>query len=85
MSRPLRRDRPAPPVRAVHLGLGSFFRSHQAWYTDRAEDAEEWGIAAFTGRRLHLAQALAAQDGLYTLVVGTAEGAVRRSWCTPAG
>jgi fructuronate reductase len=32
------------------------------------------GIAAFTGRRPGLARTLAAQDGLYTLVVGDAEG-----------
>ena len=25
--------RPAAPVRIVHLGLGNFFRAHQAWYT----------------------------------------------------
>ena len=42
----------ARPLRCalVHLGLGNFFRAHQAWYTDRAPDAAEWGIAAFTGR-----------------------------------
>ncbi|SNY69085.1 mannitol dehydrogenase family protein [Paractinoplanes atraurantiacus] len=32
----------------VHLGLGNFFRAHQAWYTAEAKDG--WGIAAFTGR-----------------------------------
>ena len=32
------RDGAAPPVRLVHLGLGNFFRAHQAWYTDRAGD-----------------------------------------------
>jgi fructuronate reductase len=70
----LRRTAPAPPVRAVHLGLGSFFRAHQAWYTDRAADAGGWGIAAFTGRRPDLATALAAQDGLYTLITRGAAG-----------
>jgi fructuronate reductase len=64
----------APPVRAVHLGLGSFFRAHQAWYTDRAADGEGWGIAAFTGRRPDLADALSAQDGLYTLITRAAGG-----------
>ncbi|MGY1602619.1 mannitol dehydrogenase family protein [Geodermatophilus sp. SYSU D00815] len=68
----MRRTSAAPPVRAVHLGLGSFFRAHQAWYTDRAGDG--WGIAAFTGRRPDLARALAAQDGLYTLVTRGAGG-----------
>lgn len=71
---PLRRaPGAAPPVRALHLGLGSFFRAHQAWYTDRAEDGGSWGIAAFTGRRPDLARALAAQDGLYTLITRGAE------------
>lgn len=66
--------RPAAPVRVVHLGLGSFFRAHQAWYTDRATDSAEWGIAAFTGRRADVAEALAPQDGLYTLVTKAAGG-----------
>ncbi|WP_426989505.1 mannitol dehydrogenase family protein [Pseudarthrobacter sp. Y6] len=59
---------PKAPVRIVHLGLGAFHRSHQAWYTQHASDASEWGIAAFTGRRPDAAVALAAQDGLYTLI-----------------
>src|SRR5450755_1228088 len=58
----------------VHLGLGNFFRAHQAWYTERAPDADDWGYAAFTGRSARLADALAAQDGLYTLVTRGAEG-----------
>ncbi|WP_261620961.1 mannitol dehydrogenase family protein [Pseudarthrobacter equi] len=57
-----------PPVRIVHLGLGAFHRSHQAWYTQQAGDAGDWGIAAFTGRRPDAALALAEQDGLYTVV-----------------
>ena len=59
---------PKAQVRIVHLGLGAFHRSHQAWYTQQAGDAAEWGIAAFTGRRPDAAVALAGQDGLYTLV-----------------
>lgn len=66
--------RPAAPVRILHLGLGSFFRAHQAWYTDRAPDARQWGIAAFSHRRRDLAHALTAQDGLYTLLTRDAEG-----------
>jgi fructuronate reductase len=57
------------PVRIVHLGLGGFFRAHQAWYTGAAPDAEQWGIAAFTGRSRRLADLLSAQDGRYTLIV----------------
>ncbi len=56
------------PARIVHLGLGAFHRSHQAWYTSQAGDAADWGIAAFTGRRPDAALALAEQDGLFTLV-----------------
>lgn len=75
--RPLDRHRDgraAAPVRIVHLGLGSFFRAHAAWYTDRAPDAAAWGIAAFTGRSPAAAEALAAQDGLYTLLVRAPDG-----------
>ncbi|MDR6640690.1 mannitol dehydrogenase family protein [Paenarthrobacter nitroguajacolicus] len=56
------------PVRIVHLGLGAFHRSHQAWYTQHAGDSGEWGIASFTGRRPDAAEVLAAQEGLFTLV-----------------
>jgi fructuronate reductase len=59
------------PVRIVHLGLGAFHRAHQAWYTQRANEAAGgwgWGIAAFTGRSPEAARILAAQDAVYTLV-----------------
>jgi fructuronate reductase len=55
----------------VHLGLGAFHRAHQAWYTQRANEAAGgwgWGIAAFTGRSPEAARILAAQDAVYTLV-----------------
>ena len=45
-------------ARIVHLGLGGFFRAHQAWYTGAAPDADRWGITAFTGRSPALAEAL---------------------------
>src|SRR5690625_2156237 len=66
----LQRDESCPPapIRILHLGLGNFFRAHQAWYTANAPDSGEWGIAAFTGRRPDMARELAPQDGLYTLV-----------------
>ncbi len=57
-----------PPVRIVHIGLGNFHRAHQAWYTEHAADRAEWGIAGFTVRSAGLADRLAAQDGLYSLV-----------------
>jgi len=62
------------PVRIVHLGLGNFHRAHQAWYTSCSPDADRWGIAAFTGRRSDTADALAPQDGLYTLITRSADG-----------
>lgn len=75
----LSRHTPAPPVRMVHLGLGNFFRAHQAWYTHRANQGrphgEQWGILAFTGRSAGVADLLEAQDGLYTLVVDGADAA----------
>lgn len=75
-ARPLTRasgdGRPVAPVRIVHLGLGNFFRAHQAWYTDTASDSKDWGIAAFTGRSARLADALTSQDGLYTLITRSA-------------
>ncbi|MCA0293788.1 MAG: mannitol dehydrogenase family protein [Actinobacteria bacterium] len=74
----LRRDaghgRPAAPVRIVHLGVGNFFRAHQAWYTEHAADAVAWGIAAFTGRSTAMADALRPQDGLYTLITRGTDG-----------
>jgi fructuronate reductase len=74
LTRALAGLRPAAPVRVVHLGVGNFFRAHQAWYTDRAPDAAEWGIAAFTGRSPAVSEALRQQDGLYTLITRGADG-----------
>lgn len=70
MAEPLARDDrwPTAPVRLVHLGLGAFHRSHQAWYTAHASDAHAWGIASFGVRSPDLARALRAQGGLYTLI-----------------
>ncbi|MGM7698852.1 mannitol dehydrogenase family protein [Microbacterium sp. A84] len=62
------------PVRIVHLGLGAFHRAHQAWYTDVADEANEWGIRAFTGRSATAAEELAAQDGLYSLIERSGAG-----------
>ena len=55
-------------MRLLHLGLGNFFRAHQAWYTDRVPDAEAWGYAAFAGRGRGARPCATAQEGLYTLV-----------------
>jgi fructuronate reductase len=74
----LHRSSGAAPVRLVHLGLGNFFRAHQAWYTANAPNSAEWGIAAFTGRssersRVRVAT-LRSQEGLYTLITRAADG-----------
>jgi mannitol 2-dehydrogenase len=69
----------------VHLGVGGFHRSHQAMYLDRLLEqgkARDWGICGVgvlpSDRRM--AEVMAAQDGLYTLVVkhpdGTADARV---------
>lgn len=74
LSRSLPNTPAAAPVRMVHLGVGNFHRAHQAWYTANSPDADQWGIAAFTGRRTDMADALKPQDGLYTLITRSADG-----------
>lgn len=67
-------SRPKAQIRIVHLGVGNFFRAHQAFYTEKAANASDWGIAAFTGRSATVAEQLKPQDDLYTLVVQHASG-----------
>src|SRR5919107_169197 len=74
LSRALPNTPRAAPVRMIHLGVGNFHRAHQAWYTTHAPDADQWGIAGFTGRARDTADVLAPQDGLYTLITREAEG-----------
>ncbi len=62
------------PVRLVHLGLGSFFRAHQARLTQLAADGDEWGYAAFTVRSPNQTALLKAQDCLFTLTETSAAG-----------
>ena len=71
------RTRVVPGV--VHIGVGGFHRSHQAMYHDRLiaeHDAFEWGIHGIgllpQDRRMR--DTLAAQDGLYTLVIKHPDG-----------
>lgn len=73
LSRGAGRGQESAPVRLVHLGLGGFFRAHQAWYTEHAGDGEQWGYAAFSGRGGELAAGLTAQECLYTLITRAAE------------
>jgi fructuronate reductase len=74
LSRSAGDGRSAAPVRIVHLGLGNFSRAHQAWFTEHAPDAANWGIAGFRGRRSAAPNALADQEDLYTLIVQATDG-----------
>lgn len=56
------------PERIVHIGLGAFFKAHQAWYTERASDREDWGIVAYTGRSAKAAEEMQESNCRYTLV-----------------
>jgi fructuronate reductase len=61
----------APPARpdrigVVHLGAGAFFRGHLAPFTEDAGDG--WGTTAVAHASRATADALRAQDGLYTLL-----------------
>ncbi|HEX2286994.1 MAG TPA: mannitol dehydrogenase family protein [Mycobacterium sp.] len=63
----------------VHFGVGGFHRAHQAMYIDRLLEkglASEWGICGvgvLPGDR-KMADVMAAQDGLYTLMVENPDG-----------
>ena len=68
------RQRLHPSV--VHLGVGAFHRAHQAVYLDDlAALGSDWGECGVGVLPLDrgVAEALQAQDGLYTLVVRSAE------------
>jgi fructuronate reductase len=63
-----RYDRAGLGVGIVHFGPGAFHRAHQAWFVDEllAQDPR-WGISAVSLRNKEVHDALAPQDGLYTL------------------
>ncbi|WP_102143302.1 mannitol dehydrogenase family protein [Mycobacterium hubeiense] len=72
-------DRSEITVGIVHFGVGGFHRAHQAMYIDRLLDkglATEWGICGVgvmpSDRKM--ADVMAAQDGLYTLVLENPDG-----------
>ena len=60
----------------VHIGLGAFHRAHQAVFTQRALEKSfgPWGIVAVNLRSRDPVQALAEQDGLYSVIVRSADG-----------
>ena len=74
-------DRRRVRTGVVHIGVGGFHRAHQAMYADRLMNAGlamDWGICGvgvLPGDR-RMRDALAAQDGLYTLVVKHPDGSL---------
>jgi fructuronate reductase len=63
-------------VGVVHLGLGAFHRAHQALAFDallQRGDAR-WGVLGVSMRHPAVADALAAQDGLYAVQIASAAG-----------
>ncbi len=70
-------DRGALKPGIVHLGLGAFMRAHLAVYTDDALDAgagPAWGISGVSLRQCDTRDALAPQQGLYTLALRDGDG-----------
>jgi mannitol 2-dehydrogenase len=72
-------DRAQVRTGIVHLGVGGFHRSHQAMYLDRLMnrgEALEWGICGVgvLPADARMRDVLAAQDGLYTLVLAHPDG-----------
>jgi len=72
-------DRSAVGVGIVHFGVGGFHRAHQAMYVDRLMGeglAMDWGICGVGVMPADraMADALNAQQGLYTLVIKHADG-----------
>jgi fructuronate reductase len=70
-----RYDRASVAAGIVHLGLGAFHRAHQAAYVEDCLAAGEtgWGIVGASLRSTDTRDALAPQDGLYTLAVRDGE------------
>ena len=74
-----RYDRRDVTTGIVHVGVGNFHRSHQAMYLDtlmNSGKALDWGICGIGLQPSNVAMrdALAAQDGLYTLVIRHGDG-----------
>ncbi|HEY1175015.1 MAG TPA: mannitol dehydrogenase family protein, partial [Phytomonospora sp.] len=60
----------------VHIGLGAFYRAHQAVYTEAAMAAAggDWGTVAVAPRSRPVADAVNAQDGLFTVTELSGDG-----------
>ncbi len=73
------RDRLKP--RIVHVGVGGFHRSHEAFYTDellRSDELCDWGICGVGLRPADqkIASILKEQDYLYTLIIRHPNGTI---------
>lgn len=71
-----RYDRARQARGIVHLGIGAFHRAHQAVYTDDAMAGgdRDWAITGVSLRSSQVRDALAPQDGLYTVTERGAGG-----------
>jgi mannitol 2-dehydrogenase len=74
-------DRSKVKAGIVHIGVGGFHRSHQAYYTDALlsdSDASDWGICGVGLRDADrkIGDILKAQDYLYTLIVKHPQGTI---------
>ncbi|WP_434724406.1 mannitol dehydrogenase family protein [Mesorhizobium sp. RIZ17] len=69
-------DRASITPGIVHLGVGAFHRAHQAAYVDAclADGESDWGITGVSLRSPDTRDALAPQDGLYTLAIRDSAG-----------
>lgn len=63
-------DRGAAEIGVVHFGPGAFHRAHQAYYLDAALHRDpRWGICEVALQSSGVRDALAPQDGLYTIAM----------------
>ncbi len=63
----------------VHLGIGAFHRAHQAVVVDDILASDDrWGICGVSLKTPTATRMLAAQDGLYTLLMKSADGTAAR-------
>jgi mannitol 2-dehydrogenase len=74
-----RYDRRQVTTGIVHIGVGNFHRSHQAMYLDtlmNRGEAMDWGICGvgLQPSNARMRDVMAAQDGLYTLVLRHSDG-----------
>jgi mannitol 2-dehydrogenase len=72
-------DRSEIKAGIVHIGIGGFHRSHEAYYLDKLlerHDSISWGICgvALLDNDRRIFDTLVSQDGLYTLMITESDG-----------